>query len=194
MVREIAERLVLAQDEDRRLIERALHDGVHQHLVALAVNVQLAAGLADTDPAAARALLVDIGRDVRRALDESTALAQRVYPPQLHAAGLGAALRAAATSRGVPATVEVRVGEISPPVALTTVYLCWLEALERASTHAAINVRDEDGTLGFVLEADGPWDGADRLRDRVEALGGRLSIESPDGGGTRLTGALPLAR
>ena len=96
------ERLVLAADAERRSIERELHDGPQQHLVALAVNLQLARRLADADPAAAKLLLEEMGRDVRQALDETGKLAHRIYPPLLEAGGLAAALRSAAVAVGVP--------------------------------------------------------------------------------------------
>src|SRR6266508_5642563 len=82
------ERLVLAADADRRRIERDLHEGVQQHLVALAVNLQIAATLTDADPAAAKALLQEMGADVQQAVDETAQLAQRIYPQLLQAGGL----------------------------------------------------------------------------------------------------------
>ena len=92
-------RLVLAADTDRRIIERDLHEGVQQHLVALAVNLQLAGGLVDADPAAAKALLEEMGRDVQQALDETAKLAQRIYPALIEARGFAATLRSAAVGR-----------------------------------------------------------------------------------------------
>ena len=80
-------RLVLAADADRRRIERELHDGPQQHLVALAVNLQLTRRLVDVDPAAARALLEEMGRDVQEALEGARKLAHRIYPPLLEAGG-----------------------------------------------------------------------------------------------------------
>jgi len=79
---------MLAADADRSRIERALHDGVQQHLVALAVNLQLAGRLSDSDPPAAKTLLDEIARDVQQALDEAAQLAQWIYPPLLEADGL----------------------------------------------------------------------------------------------------------
>jgi signal transduction histidine kinase len=198
-------RLVQAADADRRTIERDLHGGVQQQLVGLAVHLQLTSEMVDTDPAAAKALLDELGRDVQQALDEAGRLAQRIYPPLLEAGGLTAALRAAATSLGIPVSVEVEAATGCPPEVLWTVYLCCLEALEHAGAEAraAVTVRKEEGAIAFeVVEtggrsvaARGRSDaGLDRLRDRVEALGGRLTVRSEPRSGTRLSGSLPLPR
>src|SRR5262249_27271784 len=91
------ERLVASADPDRRKLERVLHDGVQQHLIALAVNLQLAGQLADADSAAAKAVIEEMARDVQQALDEAAQLARQMYPPLLEAGGgLVSALRAAA--------------------------------------------------------------------------------------------------
>jgi signal transduction histidine kinase len=203
LMREIAElrasrkRLVLTADADRRRIERDLHTGVQQHLVALAVNLQLAAQAADTDPAATKTLLEEMGRDVQHALEETAHLAQRIYPILLEAGGLAALLRSAAASAGVPASVEVDAATTPPEVA-TTVCLCWLETLEnhRGGTRATIAVREEGEALVFevVENAARSEAGFDWLRDRVEALGGRLRIRPKAGGGTEVSGSLPLER
>jgi signal transduction histidine kinase len=192
------ERLVLAADADRGRIERDLHEGVQQHLIALAVNLQLAGELVDAEPAAAKALLEDIAHDVQQALDEATRLAQRIYPPLLEAGGLAAALRSAAVSAGIPCAVEVAAGASHPPEVARTVYLCWLDALEHAGAEAQpmITVRAEEGALAFeIVERAARSDsGLDRLRDRVEALGGGLTIRPERGGGTRVVGSIPLSR
>ncbi len=190
-------RLVLAADADRRLIERDLHAGVQQHLVALAVNVQLASGFVDADPPAANALLEQMGHEVQQALDETARLAQWIYAPLLEAGGLAAALRSAAIGAGISASVEVAADASYPPVFAGTVYLCCLEALEHvgAGARATLEVRDQDGAVAFELVEDGAHSSAepDRLRDRVEALGGRLTVRPEPGRGTRVSGSLPLA-
>ena len=196
------ERLVLAADADRRKIERDLHDGPQQQLVALAVNLQLAHELADTDPSAAKALIEEMSRDVEHALDEAGQLAHRVYPPLLEAGGLGAALRAAAVSTGTPTRIEVETGARYPPEVAGAVYFCCLAVLERAEDgQAAVSVRTEDGAVVFEAVDEGAGsetsssDGAlDGLHDRIEALGGRLTIETAPGHGLRVSGSLPLAR
>jgi signal transduction histidine kinase len=190
-------RLVLAADADRRMIERELHERVQQHLVALAVNLQLAEQAADADPSAAKALLAQLGRDVHHALLETAQLAERIYPPLLEAGGLAAALRSAAGAAGIRASLEVTVGARYPPEVVGAVYWCCLEALEHAGAgaRATVTIRDEDGAVAFEVVEDGSGSGAalDRLRDRVEALGGRVTIRSEPGRGTRVAGSLPLA-
>jgi signal transduction histidine kinase len=191
-------RLVLAADADRQRLERDLHEGVQQHLVALAVSVQLAESLLESDPVAAKTLLTEIGRDVQHALNEAAHLAHRIYAPLLELGGLAAALRFAAVSAEVPASVEVSAGSGYPAEVVNTVYSCWLDALQHWHGEAApsIAVREDVGALMFeiVRQADRPDARLDSLRDRVEALGGRLKIESRPGHGVRVCGSLPLRR
>ncbi|MGH3066828.1 MAG: sensor histidine kinase [Gaiellaceae bacterium] len=197
------ERLAVAADGDRRGIERELHDGLQQRLVALAVNLQLARDLLEDDPTAARELLDEMGGDVQGALDATASLAQRIYPPLLAAGGLGAALRAAAVSTGVQARIDVTGLTACPREVAGTVYFCCLEVLELVGEGArvAIEVRAADGALVLEVTADRSGsegsrreDGLERSIDRVGALGGRLTVESEPGPGIRVTGSLPLAR
>jgi signal transduction histidine kinase len=191
-------RLVLAADADRRSIERELHDGAQQHLVGLAVNLQHARRLVDADPAGAAALLDGIRRDLQDALNALRSLALRIHPPLLEAGGLRTALRSAAAAVGVPTEVQVSEAAI-PSEAAGTVYRCWVEALEQAGDRvtAAIIVQEEGGTLVFEIVQDGSGSAAAEelasIRDRVEALGGRLSIESEPAQGVRISGSLPLS-
>jgi signal transduction histidine kinase len=171
-------RIVLAGDADRHRIERALHEGVQQDLVALAVNLQLAGGLVELDPAGAKQLVDELARDVQRSLDETAQLAQRIYPPLLESGGLGAALRAAAVSLGVRASIEVAEGDGDPPEVVRALYFCGVAALERVGPdgRATLAIRAEAGALAFDVATD-PQVELEDLRDRVEALGGRLTIE-----------------
>jgi signal transduction histidine kinase len=191
------ERLVLAADADRRTIERDLHDGVHQHLVALAATLQLTRLAVDSDPAAAKAFLEELDRDVRQALEETALLVQRIYPSTLDLSGLAALLRSAALNAGVPATVDVSAGSSYSPEIGMTVYLCWLALLARGSNErkVAIRVREDEDAVTFELVGNAAASDADldRLQDRVEALGGRLTYE-PEPGGVRVSGWLPLRR
>jgi len=167
---------------------------VQQQLVALAVKLQLAGPLAHANPAAAKALLDEMEREVQEALDEAARLAQRIYPQLSEGGGLAAALRFAAVSAGVPASVEVTARSTYAPEILRTVYLCWLEALEQArgNARATATVREEDGALTF--EFGGEWSaGLDGLRDRAEALGGRLTVQSDAGRGPYVFGSLPVS-
>jgi len=186
----------VAADVDRRKIEGELHEGVQQHLVALAVNLQLLGQLADSDPPAAKVLLEEIGRDAQQALDETAQLAQRIYPPLLEAGGLAVALRAAGARAGIPVSVDVAAGASYPPEISAAVYWCCLEALEHAAAgaRARVTVREEEGALAFEVVVDGDHSaGLDRLRDRVEAMGGRLTIQSEPGRATRVSGSLPFS-
>jgi len=187
----------LADDTDRRRIERQLHQGVQQHLVALSANLQLAAGLLDADSAAAKTLLEEIGRDVQQALDETGKLAHRIYPPLLEAGGLAAALRSAAVSANAPTRIDVEAGAAYPQEVAGAVYFCCLEVLERAAAGApaGVTVRDEGGALAFEVVAECANSETEllRLRDRVEALGGQLTIRSESGRRTRVAGSLPLS-
>jgi len=121
----------------------------------------------------------------------------RIYPPMLEAGGLAALLRSAAVDAGVPASVEVAAGPDHPPEVDMTVYLSWLATLARASpeTRVTISVREGQDTLAF--EVIGPAAGSDgdlgRVRDRVEALGGQLTIRSERDGRTCASGSLPLS-
>jgi signal transduction histidine kinase len=192
------ERLVLAADADRRALERELHDGVQQHLVALAVNLQRASALVVDDLAVAKQLLDEMECDVERALDAAAHLAERIYPPLLEPRELAVTLRAAAVSAATPASVNVaRALSCTPEVALT-IYLCWIQALRQAGQEGRpkVTVCDEEGATAFEVVAEfDPLDPAlTRLRDRVEALGGRLTIRSERGPEIRVAGSLPLSR
>jgi signal transduction histidine kinase len=191
-------RLVLAGESERQSIERELHEGPQQHFVALAVNLQLARQLVDSDPAAAAALIDDMGRDVDVALEETGKLAHRIYPPLLEAGGLTAALRAAAVNTGVQARIRVDANALANIDSAGVLYFCCLEALECAGrgARATIEVRVEDGVLVFEVADDGAMKnvGYDGMRDRVEALGGSLSVLSEPDGGNRIYGSLPLRR
>jgi signal transduction histidine kinase len=191
--RGLSARVVLASDADRRRLERELHGGVQQLLVALAVKLQLAESLAGADPAAASGLLRELRRDVEEALDEARRLAERIHAP-LELGGLAVALRAAAVSGGVSATVEVAGGSTYPDEIARTVFLCWLEALDAAEgEEPAIQVGETDGRVSFELSAStGARVGLERLRDRAEALGGSLELEAVPAGGLRVSGSLPL--
>jgi signal transduction histidine kinase len=186
----------VAADADRRAIERDLHDGVHQHLVALAVNLQLAAQATDSDPEAAKTLLEAMGRDVQQALDETALLAQRIYPTTLEPAGLAALLRSAALNAGVHASVVVSARSSYPPEVVMTVYLCWLAALGHGGGETWLTVHERDDALDFEVVGNAARSDADlvRVRDRVEALGGQLTISSGPDGAIRASGSLPRSR
>jgi signal transduction histidine kinase len=190
-------RFAMTADAERRSIERALHEGVQQLLVALAANVELAAASVDADPAAAKKLLAEIGEDLRQALDDTRKLAHRIYPPLLEAGGLVAALRAAAVSVDVKTRIDFAAGTTCPPEIGGAVYFCCLEVLERAGAGmpVAISVRNEEGAVVFEIVAGRGVD-AERLalHDRVEAFGGSVTITEGSGGEITVAGSLPLPR
>jgi signal transduction histidine kinase len=197
-LRRSRKRLAEAAHADRRTIERALHDGVQQHLVAIAVDLRRLAGLVDADPAAAKLLLDEMAANVREALAETTELAQRVYPPLLEGRGLASALRSAAESAGVTAVVDVPARADYPPEITVAVYWSCVEALSSAlrGSQATVSVLDADGVLTFEVAVAGhhPEGRLDRLRDRIEALDGRVSVDDAHDGGSRIYGWLPLSR
>jgi signal transduction histidine kinase len=201
-------RLAAAADAERRRIERDLHDGAQQHLVGLAVNLQLVRQLAESDPDGAKALLEEIGRDVREALESVQELANGIYPPLLLDLGLAEALRGAAAGAGIPTRVDVAVLERYPPEVEGTVYFCCVAALQHAASHAGpgvhatVRVWGEPSTLLFEVVDDGAGveqretlNGADltEMRDRLGAVGGRLTIFVEPGQATRISATIPLA-
>jgi len=199
LLRASRRRLVLAAAADRGRIERELHDGPQQRLVAIAVELQQARRLVDVDPAAASALIDEIAGEARAALDALRVLAHRIHPPLLEAGGLRAALRTAAAVLGVPTRVQVAEGMTLPSELAGAVYFSCADALEHVAERAkvAITVRQEEGMVAFEILAEGSGSAqieADltAMRDRLEALGGRLTIESKPGH-TGITGSLPIS-
>jgi len=195
-------RVVAAADTERRRIERALHDGAQQHLVALTVNLQLARRLADSDPAGLKTLLDEIRHDAQEALEDIRRLAWQVYPSLLPDRGLVEALRAAASEAAIPTRVEATgVGRCASEIE-AAVYFCCLELLQSAAEHvqaerAVIRIRQEPALLIFevIVPGDDPdgWTQMDpiAIRDRVGAVGGRLAITSEAGQATYV-GTIPI--
>jgi signal transduction histidine kinase len=199
-------RIVATADAERRRIERNLHDGAQQHLVALAMNLNLARRELAEDPEAAAVMLEQLSGDVRVTIEELRNLAHGIYPPLLLDSGLPAALSAAAVRSPLAVAVQADgVGRQSPEVE-ATVYFCCLEALQNAAKHAegaevTVRVWEEPGTLRFEVADDGPGfdpdtvshgQGLINMRDRLAALGGAAQWESAPGAGTRVCGSLPV--
>jgi signal transduction histidine kinase len=200
-------RVVSAADAERRRIERDLHDGAQQQLVALAVNLRLTRELAGSDPAQATALLEQLADDVQAALEELREFAHGIYPPLLADRGLAEALSAVAARAPIRTRIEAAAIGRYPPQVETTVYFCCLEALQNAGKHAGqaaaatLRVREDEGGLLFEVSDDGagfdPARGANgaglaNMTDRLGAIGGTLRIESSPGRGARITGTIPL--
>ena len=175
-------RVLAAGDAERRKIERTLHDNVQQHLVALAVNLQLARTLVRSDAAGAIALLEEMSRDVREALESVRAMAQEIYPPLLVDRGLADALRGVAVEAA--AQIDVATQERFPPEVEATVYFLCVELLQPGAT---IRVWTEEGGLHF--DAIGHGRASTIVADRVNALGGALTV-APG----RITGQIPVPR
>ena len=199
------QRVVDAQDAARRRLERDIHDGAQQHLVALAVNLSLAGTLAGRAPERADDLLAAQEAAAEETVATLVRLSRGIYPPLLGAHGPGAALRAAVEHAGVPVLVDdAGVGRY-PPIVEAAAYFCCLEAVQNATKHAGpatirVTLRGGAGGLGFTVEDDGagydpattpPGAGLANMRDRVESLGGTLTAESQPGGGTRIRAELP---
>ncbi len=203
-------RIVAAGDSERRKLERNLHDGAQQHLVALAVKLRLARdAVEDNDPADAIVMIDEIKGDVQTAIAELRALAHGIFPPLLVSGGLNDALPAAAGRAALPTTVDlVDVGRYGNDIE-AAVYFCTLEALQNAGKHAgetataAVTVVDADGVLRFEIRDDGAGfdmlsgnakdgHGFVNMADRLGAFGGRVDVVSAVGEGTTITGTIPL--
>ena len=198
-------RVVASADEERRRIERDLHDGAQQRLVALRIKLELTEELVKQDPQRGIERLHALGTEVTEALDEIRSLARGVYPPRLAERGLSEALHAAALSAAIATTVTPDGLGRYPPEIESAVYFSVIEALQNASKHAQgatriaislsadeelrFEVRD-DGT-GFDAEAGAEGAGIANIRDRIAAVGGSVEITSAESG-TAVSGAIPL--
>jgi signal transduction histidine kinase len=201
-------RIVTAADESRRQIERNLHDGAQQHLVALAVRVGLVKQLLGSDPDAASAMLDELRGDVQGTLDELRELAHGIYPPLLRDRGLEAALQAAANRSTLPVELVVTEAvERHPTETEAAIYFCCLEAMQNAGKHAGesarltVTVSEDPGVLRFEVADDGAGfdtaaaeqgHGFVNMRDRLGAIGGELEVESAPGAGTKVRGWVPV--
>ena len=197
-------RLVSAADDARRRIERDLHDGAQQQLVALKISLGLARQLMTSSPEAAD-LLAQTERQAADALEELRELARGIYPPLLADLGLRAALEAQARKAAVPVTVEAPAVNRYPQEIEAAVYFCVLEALQNVAKYArASAVRVTLGSQGqclvFTVDDDGQGfdpattqkgTGLQGISDRLAALGGTIDIASAPGHGTRITGRIP---
>jgi signal transduction histidine kinase len=198
-------RVVAAADAERRVIERDLHDGVQQYLIALAVNLQLARRLADSDPVALKVLLEEIGQHVREALEDVRRLSWRIYPSFLLERGLVGALQAAASEAVISTNVEATAIRRCSVEIEATVYFCCVETLQAAVEYlgangrATIRLSELQDALRFEVFIDGSdpeqWTTRELagMSDRLGALGGRLSVSS-EAGGTCISGTIRQVR
>jgi signal transduction histidine kinase len=201
-------RIVAAADAERRRIERNLHDGAQQRLVALAVKLRLASRFVDADPEQTRSMLDELRGELKDAVEELRSLAHGIYPPLLMDQGLAAALGSAALRATIPTRVETGSIGRYPSEMEAAAYFCCLEALQNAMKHAGpeatvvVRVWEEAGALRFAVTDDGVgFDPAAKgigtgfvnMHDRLGAIGGSLRVESAPGAGTSVLGVLPVA-
>jgi signal transduction histidine kinase len=195
-------RIVTAADSSRREIERNLHDGAQQHLVALAVQLGLAESSArDRDDTELATLLGHLQDEVHVTIGELRELAHGIYPPLLRDRGLAEALTAAGRRSRLPTTVEAATSRRYPEQVEAAAYFCCLEAMQNAAKHAGgaanvtVHVTGDDHRLCIEVVDDGA--GFDRavtpegagfmnMRDRLGAVGAELHVESQPGAGTRV--------
>jgi signal transduction histidine kinase len=202
------ERLVDAQDAERRRLERDIHDGAQQHLVALAVNLSLARTLTGRAPERADRLVVEQSKAATATIEAIISLSRGIYPSLLVDEGLEAALRTAISRSPLP--VELAVADLGryPAGVEAAAYFCALEALQNSAKHSAANavhlgLRGGRGVLeltiqdhgaGFDLGAVPAGAGLTNMRDRVESAGGTLTIETTPSHGTLIAARLPGVR
>ncbi len=196
-------RIVQATDDERRRIERNLHDGTQQRLVSLGLAVRLARAKMSEDPGAADELLLAAGDEIAQTLNEIVELTRGIHPALLTERGLPAALDALASRAQLPVTLSVDLDRRLPPPVEAALYYAASEALTNVAKHAAaetihVDVIKADGRAVLEVTDDGvggadPADGSGirGLTDRIEALGGRLVVTSGNGSGTRLRVELP---
>ncbi|MDP9226641.1 MAG: sensor histidine kinase, partial [Actinomycetota bacterium] len=201
------QRLVSAQDAERRRLERNIHDGAQQQLVALAIKIGLARQLTGRDPAKANALLEQTGREVTEALEDLRDLARGIYPPLLADQGLAAALEVQAGKSPVATSVDANGIGRYPQEIETAVYFCCLEGLNNVvkyakASSATLKLFERDGMLAFEVVDDGTGfdpastgygTGLQGMADRLEAIGGRLEVTSAPGAGSTITGRVRMA-
>lgn len=198
-------RIVTVQDETRRKLERDLHDGAQQRLVALKIKLGIGSAMAEKSGLEDVKSIIDTVRnETDSTIDSVRDFARGIYPPLLEAEGLGQALSAQARRMPIPVTVQAAGLERYPKEQEATVYFCVLEALQNAMKHseaASVQVvlADRNGGVEFEVRDDGVGfdksavtaNGLINMMDRVEAVGGTFGVESEPGRGTRVSGAVP---
>jgi signal transduction histidine kinase len=204
-LQESRERLVDTQDAERRRLERDIHDGAQQHLVAMAVNLRLAETVAKRSPERAARLLAAQTSAVAEMRETLVNLSRGIYPRLLSEDGVDAALRSAVARSSLPVRVEAHnVGRYAPGVE-AAVYFCCLEAVQNAVKHSTaqeivIDLRAEGDALSLVVEDDGhgfepetltAGVGVANMRDRIEAVGGTLILQAAPGGGAQVMARVP---
>ena len=199
-LRRSRDQLVATQDIERRRLERDLHDGAQQQLVALAINLKLARAVAPTDPASALTVVDEQILAAADAIRTLSDLSHGLLPAVLSESGLGAAIAAATASDPLPVHVDARgIGRFPTPVE-AALYFCCLEALQNAAKHSGasrvdVRLRQEGNRLVLSVEDDGVGlrpgtpggSGLTNMRDRMAAIHGDLRLHARPGGGTTVT-------
>jgi len=207
-LRESRRRIVTAQDARAKKLERDIHDGAQQQLVALAVKLGLVERLVATDPERASSMLAEAKAETNDALSDLRDLARGIYPPLLADKGLAAALEGQARKSSVPVEVEPDGIGRYPQETEAAVYFSCLEALQNVAkyaqaTKATVRLSQANGNLTFEVSDDGigfdpvvasHGTGLQGIADRLASLGGELEIRSAPGDGTTVAGRLPLLR
>jgi signal transduction histidine kinase len=198
-------RLVRAADDERRKLERDLHDSAQQRLISIKLHLEIAAEAGDLSEQGRRELL-EIRQAVDAALAEVREVAHGLYPPLLSASGLPTALRRFHEHATLKPEVTAEGVGRYPPEIESAVYYCCLEAIQNATKHGGRGVRvsvalaEEDGQLAFRVVDDGPGFvlgdvrglGLQNMEDRLGALGGQVTITTAPGGGTTVSGSVPV--
>jgi signal transduction histidine kinase len=201
------QRLVAAQDDERRKLERDLHDGAQQYLVAIKVKLGLAERLLTKDPEKAMTTIAQLKGDADEALETLRDLARGIYPPLLAEKGLPTALQAQARKATLPITIEADDIGRYPQDTEAAVYFCILEALQNTqkyaqASRAVVRLRQDGDQLavevaddgrGFVVSTTARGNGLTNMEDRLDAIGGNLQVESALGRGTTLRALVPVS-
>ena len=201
-------RIQATADDERRRIERDLHDGAQQRLVAVRIRLELAAERVDRADHGSAELIRELGGEVDAALEEVRSLARGIYPAALADLGLVEALRSAGLQSALPATVLAAGIKVHYSREIdSAAYFCCLEAMQNAAKHGEgatavlIDLAEDRDRLRFEIRDDGdgfdsvtaqPGVGSTSMRDRLAAVGGELAIVSAPGRGTRVIGNIPL--
>lgn len=196
------ERLIQTQDAERRRLERDLHDGAQQHLVALAVNLRLVQTVAARSPGRAARVLSEQADAARAAIETLSSLSRGIYPRLLSDEGLVPALRAAVAASAIPVNIEGGRVDRLPAAVEAALYFCCMEAVQNAAKHSraraiAIQLREDEQAWGLTVTDDGTGfdakqmialdsgsTGLTSMRDRLDSIGGTVSIESSSVGTT----------
>jgi signal transduction histidine kinase len=198
-------RLVRAADDERRKFERNLHDSVQQQLISINLRLEMEADEGDLSDSS-RERLLEITKSVEATLAQVREVAHGLYPPLLIASGLPTALRRLYVHVASPPEIDaVGVGRYEPEIE-SAVYYCCSEAIQNATkhggrdVHVSVALAEADGRLTFRVVDDGPGFavgevrgvGLQNMEDRLGALGGRLTISTAPGRGTKISGYVPL--